>query len=164
MLRIKEKSSSDFIKQYEINRLNSVKVKNELQQNGDIKVINDLENTTSSFFPKVSTKKGISIIFLENEIQFSGHYYLMQSDSLIDIISVNGTKSESKMNFINDKEFKQEITNLKLEENLSFWNIIEKKYPEIISLKNNNNEYWKYFILLGIIFLILEIIIIKKFT
>ena len=50
------------------------------------------------------------------------------------------------------------------EQNINFWNISEKKYPEIISIKKNNNEYWKYFILLGIIFLILEIIIIKKFT
>ena len=88
----------------------------------------------------------------------------MKKDSLIDVISVNGTKSESEMNFIKNNEFTQEITNLKLEKNINFWNISEKKYPEIISLKNNNNEYWKYFILLGIIFLILEIIIIKKFT
>jgi hypothetical protein len=164
MLRIKEKSSSDFIKQYEINKLNSIRVKKEFQQNGDIKIINDLKKPTISFFPKVSTNKGISIIYLENEIQFSGHYYLMKKDSLIDVVSVNGTKSESEMNFIKNNEFTQEITNLKLEENINFWNISEKKYPEIISLKNNNNEYWKYFILLGIIFLILEIIIIKKFT
>ena len=164
MLRIKEKSSSDFIKQYEINQLKKIKVKNEIQQNGDVKINNDLEKPTSSFFPKVSTKKGSSIIFLEDEILFLGHYYLMQKDSLIDVISVNGSKSESKMNFINDKELQQEITNLKLEENIILWNLSEKKYPEIISLKNNNNEYWKYFILLGIIFLILEVAIIKKFT
>ena len=164
MLRIKEKSSSDFIKQYEINKLNSIRVKKEIQQNGDIKIINDLKKPTISFFPKVSNNKGISIIYLENEIQFSGHYYLMKKDSLIDVVSVNGTKSESEMNFIKNNEFTQEITNLKLEQNINFWNISEKKYPEIISLKNNNNEYWKYFILLGIIFLILEIIIIKKFT
>ena len=164
MLRIKEKSSSDFIKQYEINKLNSIRVKKEFQQNGDIKIINDLKKPTISFFPKVSTNKGISIIYLENEIQFSGHYYLMKKDSLIDVVSVNGTKSESEMNFIKNNEFTQEITNLKLEQNINFWNISEKKYPEIISLKKNNNEYWKYFILLGIIFLILEIIIIKKFT
>ena len=164
MLRIKEKSSSDFIKQYEINQLETVRFKNEFQQNGDVKIINNLEKPTTSFFPKVSNNKGNSIIFLENEIPFLGHYYLMKKDSLLDIISVNGTKSESEMNFINYKEFKQEITNLKLEETIKFWNLSAKKYPEIISLKNNNNEYWKYFILLGIIFLILEIIIIKKFT
>ena len=68
------------------------------------------------------------------------------------------------MNFIDEKELQQEITNLKLEENIIFWNMGEKKYPEIISYKNNNNEYWKYFILLGIIFLIIEVTIIKKFT
>ena len=164
MLRIKEKSSSDFIKQYDINHLDRIRIKNEFQQNGDVKIINNLELPTISFFPKVSNSKGNSLIFLENEIEFSGHYYLMKKDSLIDVISVNGTQSESEMNFIKNKEFNQEITNLNIEENIKFWNISEKRYPEIISLKSNNNEYWKYFILLGIVFLILEIIIIKKFT
>ena len=164
MLRIKEKSSSDFIKQYDINHLDRIRIKNEFQQNGDVKIINNLELPTISFFPKVSNSKGNSLIFLENEIEFSGHYYLMKKDSLIDVISVNGTQSESEMNFIKNKEFNQEIINLNIEENIKFWNISEKIYPEIISLKSNNNEYWKYFILLGIVFLILEIIIIKKFT
>ena len=164
MLRIKEKSSSDFIKQYDINHLDRIRIKNEFQQNGDVKIINNLELPTISFFPKVSNSKGNSLIFLENEIEFSGHYYLMKKDSLIDVISVNGTQSESEMNFIKNKEFNQEIINLNIEENIKFWNISEKRYPEIISLKSNNNEYWKYFILLGIVFLILEIIIIKKFT
>tara|TARA_B100001057_G_scaffold435517_1_gene465889 strand:- start:438 stop:2468 length:2031 start_codon:yes stop_codon:yes gene_type:complete len=163
MLRIKEKSSSDFIKQYDINHLDRIRIKDEFQQNGDVKIINNLELPTISFFPKVSNSKGNSLIFLENEIEFSGHYYLMKKDSLIDVISVNGTQSESEMNFIKNKEFNQEITNLNIEENIKFWNISEKRYPEIISLKSNNNEYWKYFILLGIVFLILEIIIIKKF-
>ena len=163
MLRIKEKSSSDFIKQYDINHLDRIRIKNEFQQNGDVKIINNLELPTISFFPKVSNSKGNSLIFLENEIEFSGHYYLMKKDSLIDVISVNGTQSESEMNFIKNKEFNQEIINLNIEENIKFWNISEKRYPEIISLKSNNNEYWKYFILLGIVFLILEIIIIKKF-
>ena len=164
MLRIKEKSSSDFIKQYDINHLDRIRIKNEFQQNGDVKIINNLELPTISFFPKVSNSKRNSLIFLENEIEFSGHYYLMKKDSLIDVISVNGTQSESEMNFIKNKEFNQEIINLNIEENIKFWNISEKRYPEIISLKSNNNEYWKYFILLGIVFLILEIIIIKKFT
>ena len=164
MLRIKEKSSSDFIKQYDINHLDRIRIKNEFQQNGDVKIINNLELPTISFFPKVSNSKGNSLIFLENEIEFSGHYYLMKKDSLIDVISVNGTQSESEMNFIKNKEFNQEIINLNIEENIKFWNISEKRYPEIISLKSNNNEYWKYFILLGIVFLILEITIIKKFT
>ena len=164
MLRIKEKSSSDFIKQYDINHLDRIRIKNEFQQNGDVKIINNLELPTISFFPKVSNSKRNSLIFLENEIEFSGHYYLMKKDSLIDVISVNGTQSESEMNFIKNKEFNQEIINLNIEENIKFWNISEKRYPEIISLKSNNNEYWKYFIFLGIVFLILEIIIIKKFT
>ena len=50
----------------------------------------------------------------------------MKKDSLIDVVSVNGTKSESEMNFIKNNEFTQEITNLKLEQNINFWNINEK--------------------------------------
>lgn len=164
MLRIKEKSSTDFIKQYAVNLLDRVKVKSEVQQNGDIKIVNDLIKPTTAFFPNISNNNQSSTVFLKNEIQFTGHYYLMKKDSLIDVIPVNGTKSESKMDFIKNRDFAQEITNLKLEKNIKIWNLNDNKYPSIMSLKTNHIEYWKYFILLGIIFLILEILIIKKLT
>ena len=164
MLRIKENSSTDFIKQYEINQLNRVRIKKEFQQNGDVKIINNLEKPTIAFFPKISNNKQNSIIYLNNDIQLTGHYYIMKKDSLIDVISVNGTKSESEMKFVKNKEITQEIKNLNLEKNIKFWDLSNSEYPDVISTKNTNIDYWKYFILLGIIFLILEILIIKKFT
>ena len=55
-----------------------------------------------------------------------------------------------------------EINNLKLSESVSIWNLNKNEYPKVITQNYKNIEYWKYFILLGLIFLILEMIIIKK--
>ena len=66
------------------------------------------------------------------------------------------------MDFISKKEINTKINNLNLEESIEIWNLDENEYPKIVSNNFKNIEYWKYFILLGIIFLILEMIIIKK--
>mgnify|MGYP006246481579 FL=1 len=66
------------------------------------------------------------------------------------------------MDFLSKKQINTEINNLKLSESVSIWNLNKNEYPKVITQNYKNIEYWKYFILLGLIFLILEMIIIKK--
>ena len=66
------------------------------------------------------------------------------------------------MDFLSKKQINTEINNLKLSESVSIWNLSKNEYPKVITQNYKNIEYWKYFILLGLIFLILEMIIIKK--
>ena len=66
------------------------------------------------------------------------------------------------MDFLSKKQINTEINNLKLSESISIWNLSKNEYPKVITQNYKNIEYWKYFILLGLIFLILEMIIIKK--
>ena len=66
------------------------------------------------------------------------------------------------MYFLSKKQINTEINNLKLSESVSIWNLNKNEYPKVITQNYKNIEYWKYFILLGLIFLILEMIIIKK--
>ena len=66
------------------------------------------------------------------------------------------------MGFLSKKQINTEINNLKLSESVSIWNLNKNEYPKVITQNYKNIEYWKYFILLALIFLILEMIIIKK--
>ena len=164
LLRIKEKSANDITSQISINKLEDFNIKGIIEQNGKVKITNNLSEPTFSFFPLISTNSGSSSLFIKEEIENTGHYYIYNNDSLVNGFSVNNPKSESKMIFATPKEFNSELDNLDLNEQIHYWDIKESKYPSIIKNKNNNLEYWMYFIFLSLICLILEIIIIRKST
>ena len=162
MLRIKEESSKDILKQFTVDNLNFINLSTKVQQKGDVKIVNSLKQPTLSFFPNISQNKDASKVFLENQIEDVGHYFILKNDSLIDVISVNGVKNESIMDFVLEDEVNTTIKNFGLEKSLKFWSIANHKYQNIVSQDYKTTQYWKYFILLAIIFLILEMIIIKK--
>ena len=162
MLRIKEQSSKDLISQNKFNQLNWLSINNPLGQNEYIVIKNDLKEPTISFFPEVDNSYQSKKVYLSNEISSTGHYYITSKDSILNLFSVNGISNESEMDFLSKKQINTEINNLKLSESISIWNLSKNEYPKVITQNYKNIEYWKYFILLGLIFLILEMIIIKK--
>ena len=164
LLRIKEKSANDITSQTSINKLVNFNINIAIQQNENIKITNDLSDPTSSFFPLISRNSGSSSLYIKDMIEFTGHYFIYNKDSLISGFSVNNSKSESKMAFASAEEFNAELENLDLNDQIQYWDIKQKKYPDLLKIKNKNLEYWMYFIYLSLICLILEIIIIKKLT
>jgi len=163
-LRIKEESSNDLIKQISIDKVKSIELKSNIQQNGKVQITNKVTDPTLSFFPLIRNNLGASFAYIENNIESTGQYYILNEDSIIDCFSVNNIKSESKMMFFEKKEFINQMKNLDLENQIKYWNAKENSYPNVLLNKNNNLEYWIYFIYLAIIFLVLEIIIIKNIS
>lgn len=164
LLRIKEKSANDITSQVSINDLENFKINQAIQQNGNIKITNDLSEPTYSFFPLISSSSGSSSLYIKDMIESTGHYFIYNNDSLVNGFSVNNSKSESKMAFSSSKELNTELENLDLNDKIHYWDIKQNKYPELIKNNNKNLEYWIYFIFISLICLILEIIIIKKLT
>jgi len=164
LLRIKEKSANDITSQVSINELDNFKINQAIQQNGNIKITNDLSEPTYSFFPLISSSSGSSSLYIKDMIESTGHYFIYNNDSLVSGFSVNNSKSESKMAFSSSKELNTELENLDLNDKIHYWDIKQNKYPELIKNNNKNLEYWIYFIFISLICLILEIIIIKKLT
>jgi len=164
LLRIKEKSANDITSQVSINDLENFKINQAIQQNGNIKITNDLSESTYSFFPLISSSSGSSSLYIKDMIESTGHYFIYNNDSLVNGFSVNNSKSESKMAFSSSKELNTELENLDLNDKIHYWDIKQNKYPELIKNNNKNLEYWIYFIFISLICLILEIIIIKKLT
>ena len=164
LLRIKEKSANDITSQVSINDLENFKINQAIQQNGNIKITNDLSEPTYSFFPLISSSSGSSSLYIKDMIESTGHYFIYNNDSLVNGFSINNSKSESKMAFSSSKELNAELENLDLNDKIHYWDIKQNKYPELIKNNNKNLEYWIYFIFISLICLILEIIIIKKLT
>ena len=160
-LKIKEDCSNDFIKQYEIEKTPFLPLYSYNQQNGQLKVMDDISSPTFSFFPSISNNQGNYYINCENQISKDGHYFVKDTDTIIYSFSTNFSREESNMSFFNKNEFKALLKNSPLKENINYINNSSIESQNILKLKNNNPPYWTYFVLLALIFIALEITLIK---
>ena len=160
-IEIPKTCSNDFIKQYEIEKTPFLPLYSYKQQNGQLKVIDDINSPTYSFFPSISNNQGNYYINCENQISKDGHYFVKDTDTIIYSFSTNYSREESNMSFFNKDEFKALLKNSPLKENINYINNSSIESQNILNLKNNNPPYWIYFVLLALIFIALEITLIK---
>ena len=157
ILQLKQQSSQSDLLLASINQKSAA-----LQPVPFVKAIDFSKNKKYLKYGLIPNNLGASFAYIENNIESTGQYYILNEDSVIDCFSVNNVKSESKMMFLEKKEFINQMKNLDLENQIKYWNSKENSYPNVLINKNNNLEYWIYFIYLSLICLILEIMIIKK--
>ena len=163
-LKIKENCSRDFIRQYEINNIPEISMNGINQQSGQVTVDNNLESPNYSFFPIVSTKQGNSYINCQNQIKNDGHYYVKENDSLINSFSTNLSRSESNMSFFSKVEIINTLKNSPNKKMFNYWDSSERKTKNKFDKKPNDDQYWIYFVMMALIFIALEITLIKLTT
>jgi len=160
-LKIKEICSNDRIKQFEISNIPEIEVKNYNNINGPLIIEDKNELSNFSFYPSVKTRYGKSMINCGNQIDNDGHYFININDSLISSFGVNYGRDESNMSFFNPVQIKSIIENSNLKDYI-FYSDLSNENSDVIFSKNQNDDYlWKYFIILGLIFIVLEITVIK---
>jgi hypothetical protein len=95
-----------------------------------------------------------------NNVNVAGNYYLKIGDEKIAGLSFNYSREESIMDFYTDTEISNELNNLGITNYtiLSNDNIsIEKELKQL----NYGIKLWKLFLLLALIFIGIEIVLIK---
>ncbi len=100
---------------------------------------------------------------LEGFLEKAGHYKIWQGDKNIGVLSYNYNRDESQMKFLN----KVEINDFLLEKNLSYDFIDEANgdsFKQVIQDQQNGHSIWKYFITLALLFLGLELLVIRFFN
>ena len=111
-----------------------------------------LENSSESFIPIQQTYSNkVTITTLESP-NIDGVYNVVNKETLLQNISFNYNRTESNLDYYS-------VENLK-NSNLT------TSIPELFeSLKNdtNVNELWKWFVIFAMVFLILEMVILKYF-
>jgi hypothetical protein len=163
-LKIKEDCSNDFIRQYEINNIPEISMSSVYQQNGQVTVDNNLETPTYSFFPIVTTKQGNSYINCQNQIKNDGHYFIKENDSLISSFSTNLNRSESNMSFFSPDNFINMLENSPNKDMFKYWDSSINETKNKFDKKINEYQYWIYFVIMALIFIALEITLIKLTT
>lgn len=163
-LKIKENCSKDFIRQYEINNIPEISMNGINQQNGQVTVDNNLELPTYSFFPVILTKQGNSYVNCQNQIKNDGHYYIKENDSLINSFSTNLSRSESNMSFFSTVEFSNILANSPNKQMFNYWDSSLTETKNKFHKNPNEDQYWIYFVMMALIFIALEITLIKLTT
>jgi hypothetical protein len=160
-LRIKEKCSNDYIKQYKVRKVPLIALNIFTQQNGQLTIVNQIQSPSFSFFPLLINNQGRSFIDCEDQIDIQGHYFVNAMDSVIDSFSVNYNREESDMSFYSPKEINSRIENSSLNKYVKYLDRSLEKSNKLFVKEKNDKQYWKYFVILALIFIALEITLIK---
>ena len=140
-----------------IGRNNSLELSNITNQEG-IKLKNT--QTEFEFIPttNIIDQNKININF-ENISLTAGNYKILEQDKQVGEISFNYDRKESNLEHYTTEELEKYI-----EDNNLDWNIIVKTgdflQKEVVQ-NSNNKSFWKIFIILALIFIIIEILIIR---
>ena len=115
-----------------------------------------------SFIPEIHPlTNGVKLGF-HNQVSTSGTYLLQSKDSLISYLSFNYSRVESNVNSYTETELDSIIKTL----NLTNFSILKgeiSNFSERFETRNSGIELWRWFILAALLFLGMEILLIRFF-
>ena len=133
---------------YHIGKDNSVDVNTTLTNDAILK----LENSDESFIPLQQTYSNkVNITTLDNPSK-AGIYSIVYDDEIVEYISYNYNRLESDLEYYNNEE----LSNFKVNSSVP-------QFFETIKNDTNINELWKWFVIFALVFLVLEMVILKYF-
>ncbi|MDD2412197.1 MAG: BatA domain-containing protein [Bacteroidales bacterium] len=156
-MAIYSKSSSDLY--YKIGNLNEISIKTEKTlSDGAIQLIN--KKTKNEFIPAFSIRSNDIKIFPHIEDLEAGNYDIVNAGNILGGIAFNRNPEESQMNFFDEKTLNKFIKDENLE-NVKIVNQSTNLTKSFERILNKSSSIWSYFIVLALLFLIVEIAIIR---
>ena len=164
MLKIKDYTSINQQIYVELPSIKPISIASEINQSGQLIISSDeSDKKTNSFYPTIKSKNGTTFIHTENQIEDDGHYNILFRDSIVKTFSVNYNRNESNLDFFSVKDFETSLKNNHLNQLFSLNEQFNKSQFKSIASLQLRKDYWIYFVVLALIFIILEIIIIKYY-
>ena len=142
---------------YTIDKKNQIKLK---KYNSNLENIYHLKSENTDIIAEHKIENKAQYLSTHNQIQKANHYQLTQEEELISYISFNYDRKESNT----DQHLENDILNfinLNKIQNISIFDS-SINLQENIDKLDKNKEYWKFCILLSLIFMLIEILLIKN--
>ena len=111
-----------------------------------------IKDSISSFIPLQQTKANQVLITTLDEPRNSGNYEVVKDEETIEGISFNYDRSESRLQYIQADDW----------ENARTYNSVESMFDSIAD-ENAINSFWKWFVIFAVVFLVLELLVLKFF-
>ena len=136
-----------------------LKQQNFSNKNYPVKVISKIDNY--EFIPQVTVNNTNNIrIDLSSTRPEAGHFNITSNDSVITVLAFNYNRSESDLNYYSINDLSNEITSTGLE-NVSIIENRRDNFSELFEELEHGKQLWKYFIILGLTFILTEACIIR---
>lgn len=119
-------------------------------------------NSTIDVIPEQRIINNKTNLFTQNQITDSGHYLIAQQTHTIAGLAFNYGRRESDMNFLSKDELLAEVEKLNLK-NVSMIEYNGGAFVNSLKELNNENKLWKLFLILSLLFIMMEVLIIRLF-
>jgi hypothetical protein len=119
-------------------------------------------NSTIDLIPEQKVINNKTMLFTQNQIAEAGHYIVSQLTHTISGIAFNFNRKESDMNFYSAADLQSNIEGLNLK-NVTILSVNESSLMSAIKETNSGDKLWKLFIILALVFLLIEVIVIRLF-
>jgi len=111
-----------------------------------------LKDSISSFIPLQQSKANSVEITTENEPAKAGNYGVYQNEQLLQYISYNYPRVESRLAYVNADDW----------EGVEIFSSVSDLFNSIAE-ENNTTSFWKWFVIFAVLFLLVEMFILKFF-
>lgn len=109
--------------------------------------------------PEIRNANGKTLLYVADQVKKAGFYDLKKGDSTLSVVAFNDNRSESDMHYANQSDlqkiFGQQIT---------FLDSKSDSITSAVAAKNNGTELWKLCLILSIVFLAIEILLIRFYN
>ena len=130
------------------------------QISGDLVV--HFQNTEMGYdiIPEKGFHKNRPAYFFNNQIEQAGNYKVTLGENTLSSISFNYPRSESDLIYFENNDLERELKESGLK-NFQVLNRSVKDFSKSIEKLSEGSQYWKYFIILCLVMLLIEIILIR---
>ena len=160
LLKVAENSQLSYPLYYEIGEKGLVTINNNIKD--EVVSIKEV-NSSFEFIPEVIKNKNDNAVLVHEKIKNSSHYQLFSSGKNILPMTYNLSRSESELDYYNISELTNEIEKNQLNSYIKVVETATEGKANSIGVLIDNQKYWKYFVIGGLIFLLIEILLIKFF-
>ena len=117
-----------------------------------------IKNENSEFIPKQIVVNKRLKIDVDDQIQKPGIYVCTTGDKVLKTLAFNYDRTESRLDYVDEANLK-----LKFGEIFNIYGPEDKRkdFGQLIKEKQSGKELWKVFILLALLFLLLEILLLR---
>ena len=111
-----------------------------------------VKDSITQFIPLQQTKANFVLMTTTDEPNNAGNYEVLKEKEFLENISYNYSRNESQLQYLNPKDW----------EGAEVYSSVENLFDSI-SEANSVNSFWKWFAIFALLFLIIEMLILKVF-
>ena len=119
-----------------------------------------IKNKTIDIIPKVRNTNTNTTVFINSDIETADNYFLENKESKVGL-AYNYNRSESDLSYLTSAEIDEAIKLSGI--NAKYIDVTNDTIQAALSDLNIGKKYWKYCIILALLFLAIEIVLIKIF-